>query len=54
MVSGTKTLAPDPLSPVDCKVESLWIKLVELVGPAHLIDVQLDWDLGNLEAGATP
>ncbi len=45
-VSGTKILAADPLSPTGCEVEHLCIGFV---GPAHPIDAQSDWNLGNLE-----
>jgi len=39
VVSGTQTLAADPSHPVVCEVELPWI---ELVGPAHPTDTQLD------------
>ena len=39
MVSGTKTLAADPLNPVNCEVEPPWIGLV---CPAHPTEVRLD------------
>ncbi len=45
-VSGTKILAADHLSPTGCEVEHLCIGFV---GPAHPIDAQSDWNLGNLE-----
>ena len=51
VVSGTKTLAADSLSPVSCEVGPQWIRLV---CSAHLQDAWLDWDLGNLEAKSTP
>ena len=38
----------DPLSAVSCEVEPIWTRLAV---PA---DAWLDWDLGNLEARATP
>lgn len=39
MVSGTKMLAADPLSPVSCAVEPPWSGLS---GPAHPTDAGLD------------
>ena len=51
VVSGTKMLAADPLSPVSCQVGPPWIGIV---CPAHPTDDQLEWDLGNLEAKSTP
>jgi len=51
VVSGAKTLAADPSSPVDCEVELTWI---ELVGQVHPTDPQLDLKpfLNNVWQGA--
>lgn len=51
VISATKMLATDPLSPLSLEVGPPWI---ECVCPAHRIDAQLDWDLGILEAKSTP
>ena len=48
VVSSTKMLAADPLSPASCKFGATGIGL-----PTHHTDARLDWDLGNLQARAT-
>lgn len=46
MVSATKTLASDPLSPVSCEVEPLWNGFV---CPEHSTDAQMDiWGVWRL------
>lgn len=51
VVSGTKTLAADPLSLVSCKVGPSWIRLFVQHIPT---DAWSNWDLGNLETRSTP
>ncbi len=51
VVSGTKMLAADTLSPVSCEEEPPWIRLVF---SSHPSDAWLDWDLGNSDAKLTP
>jgi len=48
VVSGTKMLAADPLSPVSCEVGPPWIGIV---CSEHPTDARLDWDL---KAKSTP
>ncbi len=51
VVSGTKMLAANPLSPVSWEVGPPWMGLV---CSAHPTDAWLDWDLGNYDAKSTP
>lgn len=45
-MSGTAILAMHPLGPVSCGLRLWFIQLIL----AHPADIQLDWDLGSLEA----
>ena len=50
MVSGTRPLAEDPLTPLSCWVGPPQHRFVL----AHSMDAQSDWDLRKSEAESTP